>query len=141
MVRILFIDPDTTAIADRLVSAAAGIWPGVEFEGVTGMSGVSYIASRASYGIAGHTALDAWANAKGTFDAVILASFGDFGLDALRELSLASVVGMEDTSLHLALQTTRVVSIVTGHTRSLRGDRRGKRRVSQPVGAVITPGI
>ena len=50
--------------------------PGIEFVGATGRFGARYISSRAAYAIAGHAALDAWANAEGAFDAVILARGG-----------------------------------------------------------------
>lgn len=116
--RILLINPNTTAaITDRLVSAAGKIAPDIEFVGATGRFGARYIASRATYAIASHAALDAWANAEGHFDAIVLACFGDPGLDALRELSSKPVVGMADGSLHVAMQVAKRFSIVTGGER------------------------
>src|SRR5260370_20994634 len=83
--RILLINPNTTsAITDKVVAAARALAPDVTFTGVTGRFGARYVASRAGYAIAGHAALDAWANARDAHDAVILACFGDPGLDRLR---------------------------------------------------------
>jgi Asp/Glu/hydantoin racemase len=116
--RILLINPNTTAaITDKVVAAARALAPDVTFTGVTGRFGARYVASRAGYAIAGHAALDAWAHAGDDHDAVILACFGDPGLDALRELSPKPVVGMADAALHAALQLVRRVSIVTGGVR------------------------
>jgi Asp/Glu/hydantoin racemase len=116
--RILLINPNTTAaITDKVVAAARALAPDLTFAGVTGRFGARYVASRAAYAIAGHAALDAWADAGDGHDAVILACFGDPGLDALRELSSKPVVGMADAALHAALQLVRRVSIVTGGAR------------------------
>ncbi|MBV8168009.1 MAG: Asp/Glu racemase, partial [Alphaproteobacteria bacterium] len=102
--RILLINPNTTAaITDKVVAAARALAPDVTFTAVTGRFGARYVASRAAYAIAGHAALDAWANAGDDHDAVILACFGDPGLNALRELSPKPVVGMADAALHAAL--------------------------------------
>ena len=116
--RLLLINPNTTAtITDRVVAAAREMAPDVEFVGVTGRFGARYIASRAAYAVASHAALDAWASAKGDFDAVILACFGDPGLDALRELSAKPVIGMADASLQAAIKVAKRFSIVTGGAR------------------------
>jgi Asp/Glu/hydantoin racemase len=116
--RILLINPNTTAaITDKVVAAARALAPDATFTGVTGRFGARYVASRAGYAIAGHAALDAWAHAGDAHDAVVLACFGDPGLDALRELSPKPVVGMADAALHAALQLVRRVSIVTGGAR------------------------
>ncbi len=113
--RILIINPNTTAsITDRVLTAAGTMAPTVEFVGVTGRFGARYIANRATYAIAGHAALDAWAGAPGPFDAVILACFGDPALEALQELSATPVVGMADASVSLAVERPGRFSIVTG---------------------------
>jgi len=117
--RLLLINPNTTpAVTEQVVALGRGIVAaGTELVGVTGSFGAAYISSRSTYAIAGHAALDAWANAAGDFDAVLLACFGDPGLDALRELSAVPVIGMADASIRQAMQVGRRFGIVTGGER------------------------
>lgn len=148
--RLLLINPNTTqAMTDKVVAVArAGVSDEVELVGATGRFGGAYVASRAAYAIAGHAALDAWANASGDFDAVVLACFGDPGLDALREICPVPVVGMADASLTIAAQLGAKIGIVTGGERwgpmlrefvAARGfaDRVASIRTVAPTGADI----
>lgn len=116
--RILLINPNTSeAITARLEAAAAAVAPQVSFVTAGARFGGRYISSRASYAIAAHAVLDAWAATPGPFDATVIACFGDPGLDALRELSDRPVIGMADAALHAALQVGRRISLVTGGER------------------------
>jgi allantoin racemase len=119
--KILLINPNTTAaVTEKVLSAArAVVSPGTELVGVTGRFGAAYVASRSAYAIAGHAALDAWAQAseQHDFDAVLLACFGDPGLEALRELCAVPVVGMADASIRLAAAEGQRFGIVTGGER------------------------
>ena len=117
--RLLLINPNTTAaITEKVVQVArSGAVPGVEIVGVTGRFGARYIASRSAYAIAGHAALDAWAAYGEAHDAVVIACFGDPGLDGLRELSPKPVVGMAEASIHAACLLGRRFAIVTGGER------------------------
>lgn len=119
--KILLINPNTTvAVTEKVLSAARGVVsPGTELIGATGRFGAAYVASRSAYAIAGHAALDAWAQAseQHDFDAVLLACFGDPGLDALRELCAVPVVGMADASIRLAAGEGKRFGIVTGGER------------------------
>ena len=114
--RILLINANTTeAITDRLVAIANGMAPGgVTFTGATGRFGARYIASRAASAIAGHAALDAWAEHGAGADAVLIGCFGDPGLDALRELAPVPVLGLADASATAALRHGRRFGVVTG---------------------------
>ena len=87
MTNILLINPNTTASMTELVlrTARGFARPDTRLRAVTGAFGARYVASRAAYAVAGHAALDALANDRGTKDAVVLACFGDPGLFALRE--------------------------------------------------------
>jgi len=116
--RLLMINPNTTAsITERVVDVARRCAaPDTEILGATGRFGARYISSRSAAAIAGHAALDAWANAE-PHDAVVLACFGDPGLDALRELSPKPVVGMADASIHAACMLGQRFAIVTGGER------------------------
>jgi Asp/Glu/hydantoin racemase len=138
--RLLLINPNTTeamtakaadacraAFADAASheADAAGSNPGgVEIVAATGRFGARYIASEASYAIAGHAALDCFAKHNvaehgSAFDAVLLACFGDPGLEALREVSSVPVISLIDASCAQAGVTGRRFAIVTG------GDRWG----------------
>lgn len=80
---------------------------------MTASFGGDVIASRASYAIAGHAALDCLARAGSGFDGILLACFGDPGLEALREVSGAPVAGLLDASLEVACRTGKAFGIVT----------------------------
>jgi allantoin racemase len=116
--RLLLINPNTTASITEKVAAEARrvARPDTEIVPVTGAFGARYISSRAAYAVAAHAALDAYANAP-PHDAVVLACFGDPGLDALREISPRPVIGMADASLRAASRLGRKFAIVTGGVR------------------------
>lgn len=122
MPRLLVINPNTTDSVSQLlaqhVKLAAG--PLVEVTTVTARFGAPYIACEASYAVAGHAALDAWADAvagpAGAPDAVLVGCFGDPGLLALRECSAAPVSGLAEASFFEAAWHGRF-AVVTGGTR------------------------
>ena len=100
----------TARIAD---GARARLPPDIEIEAVTASFGGEVIASRASYAIAGHAALDCLARAGCGFDGTLLACFGDPGLEALRELSGLPVAGLLDASLEMVSRAGKPFGIVT----------------------------
>lgn len=116
--RILLINPNTTAsITERLVEAARARAPQVAFRGATGRFGAAYIATHAAYAVADHAALDAYAGEGEGCDAVLIACFGDPGLDAVREISAVPVLGMAEASILAASGERARVGIVTGGER------------------------
>lgn len=119
MTNILLINPNTTpSITDLVLKTAQGFAsPGTKLRAVSGAFGPRYIASRVGYAIAGHAAVDAFANDRGPKDAVVLACFGDPGLAALKEISDVPVVGMADASILQACALGKRFSIVTGGER------------------------
>jgi Asp/Glu/hydantoin racemase len=118
--KFLLINPNTTvAMTERMVDLGRVIaGPTVDVNGVTGRFGARYVASRVSYAVAGHAALDAYAEHGRDVDVVLLGCFGDPALFALRELADVPVVGMAEASCQAAAKRGRF-SIVTG------GDRWG----------------
>jgi len=111
MRRLLVINPNTSASVSALVQhhvqQAAG--PNVQVDTVTARFGAPYIACEASYAVAGHALLDAWAADQSVSplfapDAVLIACFGDPGLWALRESSAAPVTGLAEASFLQASQ-------------------------------------
>lgn len=117
--RLLLVNPNTTAsITELMAGHARRIVPDrTEIRAVTGRFGCRYIASRAAAAIAGHAALDAFAEHGEGCDAVLVACFGDPGLLALREIAPVPVVGMAEASCHLACLSGQRFSIVTGGER------------------------
>jgi Asp/Glu/hydantoin racemase len=116
---LLLINPNTTATITDLVANEARkvVTQGTEVRAATGRFGARYVASRAAYAIAGHAALDAYAEFGGSADAVVLACFGDPGLLALKEIAHQPVVGMAEASCLTATALGGRFSIVTGGER------------------------
>ncbi|WP_394788139.1 aspartate/glutamate racemase family protein [Rhodoferax sp.] len=119
MRHLLVINPNTsdsvTALLRTHVLAVSA--PDVAVHTLTARFGARYISSEASYAVAGHAALDAWAawRAQGgpTPDAVLIGCFGDPGLLALRECSPAPVTGLAEAAFIEAAQYGRF-AVVTG---------------------------
>lgn len=102
--RILLMNPNTSADMTSRIAEQARTWAqaGTEIVAVTGGFGSAVIASRASYAIAAHAALDGFAQHHAGMDAVILACFGDPGLAALREVSAVPVIGLAEAAIEEA---------------------------------------
>ncbi|WEK51603.1 MAG: aspartate/glutamate racemase family protein [Candidatus Kaistia colombiensis] len=101
---ILVINPNTSpevsASVQRLAADEAG--DDATIEVVTAPFGARYISSRASFSIAGHAVLDAYANALATSrqpDATIVGCFGDPGIEGLREIAKAPVLGFAESGM------------------------------------------
>lgn len=128
MRHLLVINPNTSESVSRLlhrhVQAAAG--PQVRVRTVTARFGAPYISDEASYAVAAHATLDAWAAALATGvpdgapqpapDAVLIGCFGDPGLLALRESSPVPVTGLAEAAFIEAARHGRF-AIVTGGQR------------------------
>jgi allantoin racemase len=120
---LLLINPNTsesvTALLGQHATMAAG--PAVVVHTQTARFGAPYIACEASYAVAGHATLDAWAyvetaQPKAPFDAILIGCFGDPGLMALRECTGLPVTGLAEASFIQAAAIGRF-AIVTGGTR------------------------
>lgn len=122
MRQLLVINPNTSESVSELlqqhVQAAAGA--AVQVRTATARFGAPYIADEASYAVAGHAALDAWAAALAhpgaQPDAVLIGCFGDPGLMALRESSAVPVTGLAEAAFVEASRHGRF-AIVTGGAR------------------------
>lgn len=117
--RILLINPNTmVAMTDLVVRVVTPLLPaGVSLVQATGRFGARYISTRTAAAIAGHAALDAYAEHGEGCDAVYLACFGDPGLFALKELAPVPVIGMAEASCQAAARLAPRFSIVTGGER------------------------
>jgi Asp/Glu/hydantoin racemase len=126
MRRLLIINPNTTKTITALlqshaVNALKALGSNAEVTLCTASFGAPYIADEASYAIAGHAVIDAWAQHKdGGFDAVLIGCFGDPGLFALREVCPVPVTGLAEASFIQAAQAAQAAqfdgrfAIVTG---------------------------
>lgn len=113
--RILLLNANTTAaMTDRMAGIARELAPSVEWVPATARFGAAYIATRAAAAIAAHAALDAAAPLAGQVDRILLACFGDPGLDALREATGLPVTGMADASIRRAAANGGRVAVLTG---------------------------
>ncbi|QYU70560.1 aspartate/glutamate racemase family protein [Leptolyngbya sp. 15MV] len=114
--RILLINANTTAaITDRMVALGNTMAPeGARFAGATARFGARYIASRAAAAVAAHAVLDAYAEHGAGADAVLLACFGDPGLDALKEIARVPVLGLAKASAEAALAIAPRFGVVSG---------------------------
>jgi len=119
---LLVINPNTTSSVSDLLQTQAQKTAGtsVRVHTATARFGAPYIASEASYAIASHAVLDAWASARtsiaGPWDTVLIGCFGDPGLLALRECSTAPVTGLAEAAFVEASRFGRF-AIVTGGAR------------------------
>jgi Asp/Glu/hydantoin racemase len=114
MARVLVINTNTsTAITDLIVRELTNYSPAIDWRPATARFGAAYIATEASYAIAGHAALDVHAREGAGCDAVLLACFGDPGLFALREVARVPVVGLAEAAMAEAAAVGRF-AIVTG---------------------------
>ena len=121
--RLLVINPNTSepVTQDLQTQLQAAMGPQVQVVSITARFGAPYIADEASYAVAAHATLDAWARhvANGPpADAVLVGCFGDPGLHALRECCASPVTGLAEAALAQAA-TLGDCAIVTG------GDRWG----------------
>jgi Asp/Glu/hydantoin racemase len=122
MRQLLVINPNTSPTVSALlqthVQQAAGLH--VKVRTVTARFGSAYIADEASYAVAAHAALDAWAHDLANDplppDAVLIGCFGDPGLMALRESSPVPVTGLAEAAFIEAARHGRY-AIVTGGVR------------------------
>lgn len=117
--QLLLINPNTTAAMTDLLRCEAlkVAAKGTRIEAVTGRFGARVVASRAAYAIAGHAALEAYAEHGTGADAVVLACFGDPALLALREIARQPVVGMAEASCLAAAAMGGRFAIVSGGAR------------------------
>jgi len=101
---LLLINPNTSDEITETIRqlAVSELGDKATFKAVTAPFGARYIASRTAVTIAAHAVVDAYAQATadGTaFDAIVVACFGDPGIDALKEITEIPVLGFADGGL------------------------------------------
>ena len=117
--KLLLINGNTNAgITETAVAHARAALPRLglagEVVGVSARFGARYIASRAAAAIAQHAVLDALAEHGPGASHVIIACFGDPGLEAAKESFAGAVVGMAEASLIVGFAQASKVAFITG---------------------------
>ncbi|MFT8809461.1 aspartate/glutamate racemase family protein [Gluconobacter sp.] len=120
---LLILNPNTDQkLTAKLVSHARNLLPdSYTVDGVTARLGARYIACRTSHVIAAYATLDAFAHASRKSASalrpdttILVACFGDPGLDALSDIARCSVTGMARASLLGCRAKGGRTGIVTG---------------------------
>jgi allantoin racemase len=113
--RLLIINPNTSdSVTRRIADAAArASFPGDEFKAVSAPFGVPLIVDDDDAKVAVDAVIAA-ARAHGSgMDGIIIASFGDTGLEAVRETTSCPVVGIARAAFSAALAVGTRFSIVS----------------------------
>jgi Asp/Glu/hydantoin racemase len=113
--RILVVNSNTTpSVTDRIGAAArAAAAQGTEILAVSAPFGLPLIVTRADWLVAGPATLAALAEHRGTYDAAVIACFGDPGLDAAKELLEVPVLGISEAAFHAACMLGRRFGVVS----------------------------
>lgn len=113
--RILVVNSNTTDSVTARIGAAAreAASPGTDIEAVTAPFGLKLIVSRADWLVAGPATLAALAARRGSYDAAVIACFGDPGLDAAKELLDVPVLGISEAAFHAASMLGRRFGVVS----------------------------
>lgn len=112
--RILVVNPNISASVSKLIEAEARrvALPGTELTVVTATLGVAYIETRFEAMLGAYAAANLVAEHRGGHDAVVVAAFGDPGVDALREALDVPVIGLTEAALASACLIGRRFAIV-----------------------------
>lgn len=112
--KLLLINPNISTSVSELIRAEAvrTAAPDTQIEVVTAAAGVAYIETRFEALLGAHAAAELSARHHKDFDAVIIAAFGDPGLQALREVLPVPVVGMTQAALASALLLGQRFSVI-----------------------------
>lgn len=117
--RLLIINPNTSAAMTAGIAAAAKAVasPGTEILAVHPSFGPRSIEGHFEEAIAAAGVAEQVQQAK-AHDAVVIACFGDPGLDAAREATKAPVLGVAEAAFHAASMLATGFSVVTTMTRT-----------------------
>jgi allantoin racemase len=114
-VKLLLLNPNTTvALTERMHEAGSSVAaPGTVITSVTASRGLPYLSSRAEAVIGGAIALEILAECAGSYDAAVIAAFGDPALAAARELFPVPIIGMAEAAMLTACQLGGRFVVVT----------------------------
>jgi allantoin racemase len=114
MMRFLLINPNTSEATTEQMTAIARavVLAGVEVIGATARRGPPMILTTEELGAAEAEVLEV-AAARGVVDGIIIAAFGDPGIEALRQRAEVPVVGIAEASMLAAATGGRRFGIAT----------------------------
>ena len=112
--RLLLINPNISDSVSELIRSEAmrSAAPQTQISVATAAFGVAYIETRFEAMIGAYAAAERAAELEGTYDAVVVAAFGDPGLLALREVLKCPVTGLTEAALASAMLLGQKFSIV-----------------------------
>ncbi|WP_286917476.1 MULTISPECIES: aspartate/glutamate racemase family protein [Pseudomonas] len=112
--RLLIINPNISHSVTDLIEAEAHRTAAADtqIQMATAASGVAYIETRFEALLGAHAATVIAGERLGSYDAVLVAAFGDPGLLALKEVLDVPVVGMTEAALMTAAQLGQRISII-----------------------------
>lgn len=112
--KLLIVNPNISESVTRLIEAEArrSVSPATQISMATAAFGVAYIETRFEALVAGYALACVAGERVGTFDAMVVAAFGDPGLPALKEVLDVPVVGMTEAALMNACMLGGRFSIV-----------------------------
>ncbi|WP_431283724.1 aspartate/glutamate racemase family protein [Humitalea sp. 24SJ18S-53] len=118
--RILVVNSNTTdSVTTRIAEAARAAAPaGCDIEAISAPFGLPLIVTRADWLVAGPATLAALQSRAQTFDAAVVACFGDPGVEAAKELFDVPVIGISEAAFHAACLLGRRFGVVS-FTRAL----------------------
>lgn len=112
--RLLIINPNISQSVTDLIEVEARRTAAAQtqIQMATAASGVAYIETRFEALLGAHAASVIAGERLGSYDAVLVAAFGDPGLLALKEVLDVPVVGMTEAALMTAAQLGQRISII-----------------------------
>lgn len=112
--RLLLINPNISDSVSELIrtEATRSASPQTQITVATAAFGVAYIETRFEAMMGAYAAAERVAELEGTYDAVVVAAFGDPGLLALREVLKCPVTGLTEAALASAMLLGQKFSIV-----------------------------
>jgi allantoin racemase len=115
MPSLLVINPNTTqAMTDDIErSARAAAAPGTEITCVSPAAGPRSIEGFTDEVLAAYHLVDVVAGARGKYDGIVIACYGDPAVSACREISDVPVVGIAEATFHMASLVAHTWSVVT----------------------------
>lgn len=118
--RLLVVNSNTTAaVTERIAGEARrAASDRTEVIAVTAPFGLPLIVTASDWQVAGTATLAALGAARGTYDAAIIACFGDPGLEAAKERAGVPVLGISEAAFHAAAMLGRRFGVVS-FTRAL----------------------
>jgi allantoin racemase len=120
-VRILVVNPNTTQAMTDAIGRGARRYAsaGTEIVPLTARFGADGIDGNFESLLSAVAVMDLVATYQGTFDAVVLAGFGEHGREGVQELVDVPVLDIAECSAHVACLVGRSYSVVTTLARSI----------------------